>query len=176
MRAPAARNRIHSPPVRRGHVEPAGRLEGVAADRAETCPERARLAGRLLVDVVVQEVAEARDRAGRLGVVVVGPEDGGQFGIAVEMRADALEGAGVDNDVGVDEDEDLAACAACALVARVCGPGPRRAAHHHQLLWRPPRRLDRREAAAERGRRVGRRHDRREAGHDSCRATAGARR
>jgi hypothetical protein len=90
-------------------VEAAGGHERVTAHRAEPRPERARIARRALVHVVVQQVAEARHGAVRRRVVVIGAEHRGQLGIGGERRADPVERIGVDLNVRVDEDEDLAA-------------------------------------------------------------------
>ena len=88
-------------------IEPAGGAKRVRADRPEPGPERRRLAGALLVDVVVQEVPKLRDDA-RIGRhVVVGAEDRRQRRIRLERRADAGERVGVREHVRVDEDDDV---------------------------------------------------------------------
>ena len=63
-------------------VEPAHAAKRIRADRPEAGPERRCLAGALLVDVVVQEIAELRDGARVGGGVVVRAEDGGEPGSA----------------------------------------------------------------------------------------------
>ena len=68
-------------------VEAAGGVERLAADRAEAGPERLGRTGRARVDVVVQEVAKARDELRRGGVGVVGAEDRVEAGVGVEARA-----------------------------------------------------------------------------------------
>ena len=79
------------------------------------------------MDVVVQEVAKARDelRRGRLGVV--GAEDGVEAGVRVQARAQEAQRVGVDLDVRVDEDDDVAAAAGDAGVARGGRAAARRA-------------------------------------------------
>ena len=63
---------------------------------------------------------------GAAGRVVVGAEDGGEAGVGVEALAQAAQRVGVDLDVGVDEDDDLAAAARDAGVARRGRPAARR--------------------------------------------------
>ena len=60
-------------------IEASDAEERVAADGAETRPERRRRTRGLLVHVMVQEVAEARNGARRLGRVVVRAEHRDQF-------------------------------------------------------------------------------------------------
>ncbi len=76
-------------------VEAAGGVERLATDRAEAGPERLGGTGRAGVDVVVQEVAKARDELGRGGRGVVGAEDGGETGIS---RPGARAGAAARRD------------------------------------------------------------------------------
>src|SRR4029079_10316075 len=58
-------------------VESADLLERFGADRAKPRPERRCRPGCLSVHVVVEEVPESRYEVGLGGIVVVGPEDGG---------------------------------------------------------------------------------------------------
>ena len=82
------------------------------------------------MDVVVQEVAKARDGVRRRGAVVVGAEDGVELRVALERLAQAAQRVGMDLDVGVDEDDDLAGrCARRPALRAAAGPLPRRRAH-----------------------------------------------
>ena len=98
-------------------IEPPDIEERVAADGAETRPERRRTTRGLLVHVMVQEVAEARNGARRLGRVVVRAEHGDQLRGALERAPDPLERIGVRQHVGVDEDEDVAGCTVRTVVS-----------------------------------------------------------
>ena len=98
-------------------IEPSDAEERVATDGAETRPERRRRTCGLLVHVMVQEVAKARNGARRLGRVVVRAEDGDQAR-GLERAPDPLERVGVRQHVGVDEDENVTACAARTVVPR----------------------------------------------------------
>ena len=91
--------------------------EHVTADGAETRPERRRTTRGLLVDVMVQEVAKARNGARRLGRVVVRAKDGDQLRRVLEREPDPFERIGVHQHVGVDEDEDVAACTVRTVVS-----------------------------------------------------------
>ena len=97
-------------------IEPADAEERVATNGAETRPERRRRTRGLLVHVMVQEVAKARNDARRLGRVVVRAEDGDQLR-GLERAADPLERIGVRQHVGVDEDEHVTSCAVRTVVA-----------------------------------------------------------
>ena len=81
--------------------------EHVATDRPAPRPERARLRLALLVHVVVQEVLVLADPALVGGVVVVAAEHRGQLRLARHQRADALDGVGQDENVGIDEQQEV---------------------------------------------------------------------
>src|SRR2546426_2897865 len=59
-------------PVR---VEASGGVEGLAADRAQSSPERGCWAGASVVYVMVEQVPEGGDDAGVVRLVVVGAEE-----------------------------------------------------------------------------------------------------
>lgn len=88
-------------------VEAAEAGEDVAADGAAAGPEGAGVAAGALVHEVVEEVFVLADEAGGFGFVVVGADEGGEAGVVVEAGLDAAQGAGVEADVGVDEDEEI---------------------------------------------------------------------
>ena len=77
------------------------------------------------MDVVVQEVAKARDELRRGRQRVVGAEDRVEVRVVVEALPQTAKRVGVDLDVGVDEDHDLASAARDAGGARRRGPAPR---------------------------------------------------
>ena len=102
--------------------KPPAATNDVAPDGAEPGPERRRGAGRAGVDVMVQEVAKARDELWGGRVLVVGAEDRVQPRIGVEALAQQAQRVRVDLDVGIDEDDDLALRARDPGVARGGGP------------------------------------------------------
>ena len=102
--------------------------------------------------MVVEQVPEAGDEAGRFGLVVVGAEERRKPGLVLEGGPDAAKGVGVHDDVGVDEHEHLAACARRALVPRRRRSGAVRGVDDDQLLRRLVRGTDRRDAPLERRR------------------------
>ena len=103
-----------------------------ASRRTAPSPAQKVSAGpaRVGVDVVVEQVAEARSEAGRRGLVVVGAEDRGQVGVGGETALDPGERVGMDLDVGVDEDDHVASTARGAGVAQL--PPARRP---RALVW-----------------------------------------
>jgi hypothetical protein len=146
-------------------VEAAVLDEGVAANSAESGPERARGSGRALVHVVMQEVAEDRDRPLDVRIVVVGAEDGCEPWIRVESPADFGERVAMREHVGVDEDHRVRGGAQHARVPRCGRAGARRLPDDDDLVGRVASVRDRGEAALERGGLVRCRHDRREGDH-----------
>jgi hypothetical protein len=147
---------LHRARVQR-RVEATARHEGVAADRAEAGPERRRLAGRAPVHVVVEQVAELRDRVAAGGLVVIGAEQRRQPRVGGERRADARERVGVDAHVGVDEHQHVAARLPRAAVARRRRPVA--VAGDDDVVTGLRRRLDRGHRVGERRPRVRRRDD-----------------
>ncbi len=92
-------------------VEAAEVEEDLPTDRATAGPEGVGGAGvvvegALLVNIVVQEVAELAHQSWRGRMVVVRAEQGGQAGIGVEAPEGLAQGVGVDDDVGVEEEDD----------------------------------------------------------------------
>ena len=103
-------------------VESAEVVEDVAPDRAEPGPEGGRDSGVLLVDVVVEQVAEVGDNAGRPRFVIVGAKDRRQIRVVVKGAPYPNEDVFVHLDVGIDEDQDVPARLPGRKVA--CGRRP----------------------------------------------------
>ncbi len=143
-------------------IESTDRFERFAAHRAEAGPEGADGAGRSLMDVVVQQIAEARDDSRSAWGVIVGAEDGGRLRPRLEQRAQATDRIGMHDDVRVDEDEDVAGGDRRALVAREAGARAGSGLDDDDLGRCVVRRPDRREAGRERLRVVCRGNDQRE--------------
>ena len=108
---------------------------------------------------VVEEVAEARDETLCLDTVVVRAEDGNELGVG-ERGAYAPERSGVDDDVGVDENEHVAGGPRRPVVAGLRRPGQGRLSYRDHLVGRKLRARDRLETPVERRRVVGGRDDR----------------
>jgi hypothetical protein len=139
----------------RGHretllVEAAKPQEDVAAYGAEACPEGGRRPGVPLMDMVVEEVAEVRDEAPGVGIVVVRAEHGVELGVVVECRSDTGERVIVHFDVGIDEHEDFPLRAARAEVACAGRPETERLVDDDRLLGARSCSRDRRQRAVER--------------------------
>ncbi|OLT14681.1 hypothetical protein BJF78_17800 [Pseudonocardia sp. CNS-139] len=115
------------------------------------------------MDVVVQQVAEGRDGAAGLDVVV-GAEERGQVRLGLERGLDPGERVGVHLDVGVDEDEHVTGGAAGAGVAGVAGGEVGGTVDEHDLVD-VARAVERGQAPGQRRGAVGRRHDHGEGGH-----------
>jgi hypothetical protein len=99
-------------------VESAGVEKCLASHSSQAGPERLDGTCRLDVDVVMKEIAEARDDPGRLGSIVVRAEERVELGVVCESPPDSSEGIGVDQHVGIDEDENLAGPSRGASVTR----------------------------------------------------------
>ena len=110
--------------------------EGLTPHGAQAGPEGRRGAGRAVVHVVVEHVAERRDRAVLRRTVVVGPEDGGEPGVRGHRGTDAADRVGVHDHVGVHEDQERAAGDGGADVARARRPEAGRAVDHDDLVGR----------------------------------------
>ena len=140
-------------------VESPGGVEGGPADRPEAGPEGADAARRRVMDVMVEQVAKSGDRPGRLRIVVVRAKQGGQPRVRLEFRADAGERIGVHDDIRIDEHEQLMARPLGPKVACRRGYRAGRPIDDDELLGRIVRLSDRRHAAVQRRRPVGRRDD-----------------
>lgn len=92
----------------------------------------------LLMNVMMEEVAIGADDARRGGLIIVGAEEGVELGIGLEALDGAMERVGMDEDVGVEEEDEFAAGdlgagvasgggAAGIVVANDDGAGVRRA-------------------------------------------------
>ena len=140
-------------------VEAVNSEERFAPDSAETGPERRRDTRALMVDVMVEQVAEVGDDAPPAGVVVVRSEDGSELGIVLERLPDPRERVGVHLDVGIDEDDDVRRRLPCAEVARGSRTEISRLVDDDHLLGSRGSTVDRRHDALERRAPVGRRND-----------------
>lgn len=99
-------------------VEASHAEEDFAADGSAAGPESGSVFARLLVHEVVQEVFVLGDEARAVRFVVVGTDQGVEGGVAGEPGVDAAEGAGMDTDIGVDEDNQGAFGESGAPVSR----------------------------------------------------------
>ena len=72
--------------------------------------------------VVVEKVAVLGNQAGAGRPVVIRAEDGAQFGVVGELPGDPSQSIRVDDNVGIDERDDIAARHLDAAVAGVGGP------------------------------------------------------
>ena len=89
-------------------VESSKLEEDVAPDGAESSPERGRVARALVVDVVVEQVAEVRDDASRAGIVIVGAEQSSQVSVTIEGGPDPDEDVLMHLNVGIHKHEHIA--------------------------------------------------------------------
>src|SRR5262249_2865160 len=92
-------------------VEAAARKEDVATDHAASGPEGVGRPGvvderTVLMDIMVEEVAEPADKAGGGGGGVVRAEESGEIGIGIEPRHGQGDRIGMDGNVGVDEEDE----------------------------------------------------------------------
>ncbi len=86
-------------------IEPADTVERRAPYRADPRPERLRRTRALVVDMVVEQVAEPRDEPRRCGRVVVRPEDACEVRATLRARAGSARARHGGRDVGIDEDD-----------------------------------------------------------------------
>ena len=140
-------------------IKAADGLEGAAADCTDPCPEGLRIARAFEVDLMVKEVAKARDGAWGLRAIVVGAEDRVEAGIGLERRLDPPEGVGMDDDVGVDEGDQLALAPSGARITRRGGAGARWLGDAGERLGGTFASSDRIQAALKAGGLIGRRND-----------------
>ena len=108
-------------------VEPVDLGERVGAHRPEAGPEAPGLARGALVHRVVEEVPEAGDETRRDDAVVVRAEHGDEVAVLGERGANPRERVRVDEDVGVEEDEDVPRRPGRAVVPRGRRAGSRAA-------------------------------------------------
>ena len=100
-------------------IEPANRVKRPRAHGAQSRPERKRLVPRRLMRVRVQQVAVLRQRRLRPRHRVIGTKDGIDVRVGRQEHGDPHDGIRPDDDVGVDEEQDLASRCGRAVVA--CG-------------------------------------------------------
>jgi len=146
-------------------VETALRLERRLPDGAEPGPERRGFPRGGLVDVMVEQISEARDHPAGCRGVVVGAEEHVEAVVIRERPPDPGERVAVDDDVGVDEHEHVSPGPLRALVPRGRRPRGGRPVDDDHLVRRLGGRLDRGETRGERRRRVRCGHDRAQGGH-----------
>jgi hypothetical protein len=108
----------------------------------ETSPERSGGARGFLVDMMVKKVADRRNVAWRVGLVVIGAEDGSQTRVGPKCDSESLEGVGVHLDVGVDKNEHVSCRLSCSSIPGLCWTCARRALDDHQLVRRLMRPLN----------------------------------
>jgi hypothetical protein len=101
-------------------VEASSFEERLAPDRSETGPKSRGRPGGRVVDVMVKQVAEVRDDAARMWIVVIRSEDRTELGVVVEGSTDPSECVTVHLDVRVEEDEDVACRPSCSLITCGC--------------------------------------------------------
>ena len=109
---------------------------------AEPSPERSCGACSFLVDVMVKKIAERRNVASCIGLVVIGAENSSQARVGAKGFSKSLEGIGMHLDVGVDEDEHVSCCLSCSSIPGFCRTRARRAVYDHQLVRRLNRPLN----------------------------------
>ena len=119
------------------------------------------------MDVVVEKVAEARNQTGASGLVVVGAEHGNELRVSGEVRTNTSEGIGVNSNICIDENEDVAVRPFSAEVSSLRRAERGRLLDDNHLVWHIARALNRFEAGVKRERPIRRRHDRRNAGHST---------
>jgi hypothetical protein len=117
-------------------IKPAKREEDLSADCPEAGPKGCRGTGTPLMNVVVKEVPEIGNHAGRRRIVVIGSEDCGEIRVEVECTTDSQKRIRVDFDIRVDEYEDIAACLTGADISGLTGAGGYRCFDNDQLLRR----------------------------------------
>ena len=94
-----------------------------APNGAAGTPEGRRLGAGVLVHVMVHEIAVLGDEVRLARGVVVGADHGVQFRVGGEQALDHVHRVGLDDDIGVDEEQQVANSGACPDVARLGWPG-----------------------------------------------------
>jgi hypothetical protein len=102
------------------------------------------------MDVVVEEVAKARDQTGASGLVVVRAEHRDELRVGGEVATNTTEGIGVNGDIRIDENEDVAARSLSAEVSRPGRAKGGRLVDDDQLVRNVSRAFDRPDACVER--------------------------
>jgi acetyltransferase-like isoleucine patch superfamily enzyme len=155
-------------------VEPAGVEERHTPDGAETRPKGRGRSRTFLVHVVMEQVAKGGNDATRAGIVVVGAEKRDQAGLAVERVSNASESVFMHLDIGVEEDEHVAAGSTRTEIPRGRRTDSRRGIDNDHLVWPVLGALDRIDNHVERRGPVSRGNDHAEARHlltvDACEA------
>jgi hypothetical protein len=83
--------------------------EDVAPDGSEPGPKRGRNTGALVMNMVVEQVAEIGNDPAVRRIVIVGAEHSREVCVTRKRRADSSEGIVVNLDVRVDKDDDVPA-------------------------------------------------------------------
>ena len=129
---------------------------------AEPSPECFCGACSFLVDVVVKKIAERRNVALCMGLVVIGAENSSQARVGAKGISKSFEDIGMHLDVGVDEDEHVSCRLRCSPITGLGRARRRWPIDHDQLVGPVVRSLDCVEASVQGRRTVRRRHDDRE--------------
>jgi hypothetical protein len=118
-------------PREAGRVEAAQLHEPVPAHRAETGPEGLRRAGPRQVDMPVQQIPILGDQAAGCGTGIVRAKQGDRVALPPNRFDHPSQGVAVHPDVGVHEEEPVAAGMGGPGVAGAPGaPGPPLQGHH----------------------------------------------
>ncbi len=107
-------------------VKTADAKEFLAPDGSQTGPKRRGRSGGRVVDMMVKEIAEVRNKPAGMRIVVIRSEAALSSG--GEGSANPPKGISMDYDVRIDEDEDVAAGSPCSRIC-VLLQGPSSWAH-----------------------------------------------
>lgn len=146
-------------------VEAAEVEEHVTADRAQPSPKRSGDACALLMNVMVQQVPKLRNEACDGGIVVVRAEESCESFIPIECAPDSVEHVSMDFDVGIHEDQNIAARLPRSKISRRCGTKMMGAVDDDQLFGTVCRAFDRCDHPTERRSPVRRGNHGAESGH-----------
>ena len=117
----------------RPFVVHADRHEHVATNAAAAAPERLGVARLLRVREVVEQVAVLRHELAALRLRLVRAEHRAHLRTRRHRCRDAAERVGVDDDVGVDEHHEFAACELDAAIAGVRRPARAAGQTDHEI-------------------------------------------
>ena len=109
---------------------------------AEPSPERFCGACSFLVDVMVKKIAERRNVALCIGLVVIGAENSSQARVGAKGISEPLEDVGMHLDVGVNEDEHVSCRLRCPPIPGVGRARRRWPIDHDQLVGSSVRSMD----------------------------------
>ena len=115
-------------------VESADRHECLAPNGPASCPEGLRLARAVLMRVVVEQVAVARDNARRGRLIIVGTDDRVRFGVFLEILRGARHEIPGERDIRVGKDDHRAVGCSGAGIPRRRNTGRQRAGCHPKAV------------------------------------------